>query len=152
MVDGGLNTKHGDGRRYRGLASAKPRLPSSVALPLRHAVRRPRSEVCSNCCTCTPPTEALHVLSIHHALRQYHRTTTENQMGGGRGSSVSRASDRHAADAGSIPQCGEGIFLPESTFSADSLTVSGHPRVQSHAFTSVRTLKILQSVSEFGGL
>ena len=39
----------------------------------------------------------------------------------------------------------QGIFLPESTISADSLTVSVHPRVQSHAFTSVRTLKIPQS-------
>ena len=46
----------------------------------------------------------------------------------------------------------QGIFLPESTFSADSLTVSLHPRVQSHALTSVRTLEILQSMSEFGGL
>ena len=41
-------------------------------------------------------------------------------------SSVARASDRHAAEAGSIPRCGEGFyfFSPESTFSADSLTVS----------------------------
>ena len=46
----------------------------------------------------------------------------------------------------------QGIFLPESTFNADSLTVSVHPRVQSRALTSVRTLKILQSMSEFGGL
>ena len=35
------------------------------------------------------------------------------------------------------------IFLPESAFSADSLAVSIHPYVQSHALTSVRTLKIL---------
>ena len=35
------------------------------------------------------------------------------------------------------------IFLPESTFVADSLTVSAHPRVRSHASTSVLTLKIL---------
>ena len=34
----------------------------------------------------------------------------------------------------SIPQCGEGFFfLPESTFSADSLTVSVHHCVQLHA-------------------
>ena len=33
-------------------------------------------------------------------------------------------------------------FLPLSTLSADSLTVSEHPRVQLHAFTSVRMLKI----------
>ena len=42
-------------------------------------------------------------------------------------SSVSRASDRHAADAGSIHPVRQGIFLPESTCSADSLTVSVHP-------------------------
>ena len=46
---------------------------------------------------------------------------------------------------------GQGIFLPESTFSADSLPVSVHPRVQSHALTSARKLKILKSMSEFGG-
>ena len=44
------------------------------------------------------------------------------------------------------------IFPPESTFSADSLTVSVHHRVQWHAFTSVGTLKVLQSMSEFGGV
>ena len=32
-------------------------------------------------------------------------------------------------------------FLPESTFSADSLRRAYHPHVQSHASTSVRTLK-----------
>ena len=37
----------------------------------------------------------------------------------------------------------QGIFHPESTFSADSLTVSLHPRVQSHTLTSVCKLKIL---------
>ena len=63
-----------------------------------------------------------------------------------------RASDRHAADAGSIPQLRQGIFLPESTFSADSFTVSVYPHVQSHASTSVRTLKIPWSMPEFGGL
>ena len=38
-------------------------------------------------------------------------------------------------------------FLPESTFSADSCMVSIHPRAQSHAFASVRTSKIPQSMS-----
>ena len=42
-----------------------------------------------------------------------------------------------------FPGAARDFFLLESTFSADSLTVSVHPRVQSHAFTSVRTLKIL---------
>ena len=59
-------------------------------------------------------------------------------------SSVIRAADWRAADAGSIPRSGLGFFLPESTFSADSLTVSVHSRVQSHALSSARTLiKIL---------
>ena len=53
-------------------------------------------------------------------------------------SSVGRAPDRHAADAGSIPRCGKGFFS-QSIFSADSLTASIHPCVQLHAFTSVRT-------------
>ena len=61
---------------------------------------------------------------------------------GGGCSSCGRASYRHDVDTGSIPRGRQGIFLPESTFSADSLTVSVHPRVQSHAFTSVRTIKI----------
>ena len=64
-------------------------------------------------------------------------------------SSVDRASDRHAADAGSISRCGIGTFLLESSFSADSLTVSVYPRAQSHALPSVRTLKIVLSMSEF---
>ena len=37
----------------------------------------------------------------------------------------------------------QGIFLPESTFSADSLTVSVHQYVQSHKLISVRTLDIV---------
>ena len=32
--------------------------------------------------------------------------------------SVGWTSDRHAADASSIPRCGKGLFLPESAFSA----------------------------------
>ena len=56
-------------------------------------------------------------------------------------SSVGRASDWHAAGAGSI--LGQGIFLSESTFSADFFMVSVHPRLQLHALTSVRTLKVL---------
>ena len=43
-------------------------------------------------------------------------------------------------------------FSPESTFGAVSLTVSVHPREQSHAFTSVLMLQILYSISELGGL
>ena len=47
--------------------------------------------------------------------------------GWGRCSSVGTASDRHTADAGSIPRCGKGLVFG-STFSADSLTVSVHPQ------------------------
>ena len=59
-------------------------------------------------------------------------------------SSAVRVSDGYAADPGSIliSRRGKGFVLPESTFSADSLTVSVHPRVQSHALISVRELKI----------
>ena len=39
--------------------------------------------------------------------------------------------------------CAQGIFLLESTFSADSLTVSVRQCVQSHVLTSVCTLKTL---------
>ena len=46
----------------------------------------------------------------------------------------------------------EGVCLPRSTFSTDSLTVFVHTRVESQAITSVRTLKIPWSMSEFGGI
>ena len=49
-----------------------------------------------------------------------------------------RASDRRVADAGSIPMCGKGFFS-QSQLSVQTFTVSVHPRVQSHAFTSVFT-------------
>ena len=42
-------------------------------------------------------------------------------------------------------------FSPRVKF-ADSLKVSAHPRVQSHALTSVRMLKISYSMPEFSGL
>ena len=62
-----------------------------------------------------------------------------------------RATDRHAADAGSIPMCGKGFFS-KSQLSVQTLLESVHPRAQSHAFTFVRTLKIPWSMSEFGEL
>ena len=52
------------------------------------------------------------------------------------------ASDHHTNDAGSIPRCGKGFFF-QSQLSVQTLSVSVHPRVQPHAFTSVRTLNIL---------
>ena len=52
-------------------------------------------------------------------------------------SSVGRASDRHAADSGSIPRCSKGIFS-QSQLSVQTLwRVSLHPLVQSHALRSV---------------
>ena len=54
-----------------------------------------------------------------------------------------RAWDRHADDAGSIPRCGKGFFSQSPLSVQTLLLVSVHPCVQSHALTSVRTLKIL---------
>ena len=51
-----------------------------------------------------------------------------------------------------FPNEWQGIFLPESIFSADSLKMSIQPHVRLYALTSVHTLKILQSMSEFDGL
>ena len=50
-----------------------------------------------------------------------------------------RASDRHAADAGSIAWCGKGIFFPGVNFQCklSVLPVSVQPRVQTHAFCFV---------------
>ena len=48
---------------------------------------------------------------------------------------------------------GQEIFLPESAFSADSLTVSVHSRVLSDAFTSVCTINshnLRQSSVDYG--
>ena len=59
-------------------------------------------------------------------------------------SSVGRASDRHAADAESIPRCGKGFFS-QSQLSVKTLLRC--PRVQSQVLTSVRTLKIPLSMS-----
>ena len=52
-------------------------------------------------------------------------------------SSVGRQSDRHAADADSIPQCGKG-FSSQSQLSVQTLSVSVHPGVQSYALTHVK--------------
>ena len=77
--------------------------------------------------------------------------TFRSQLIGWGCSSVGKASDQHAADAGSIPRCGE-VFFSQSQISVQTLTVSVHRNMQSHAFTAARTLKILWSMSEFGGL
>ena len=53
-----------------------------------------------------------------------------------------KALDRHAANAGSIPRCGKG-FSSLSQLSVQTLFRCPALRVQSHALTSVRTIKIL---------
>ena len=64
-------------------------------------------------------------------------------------SSVGTLSDgHHAAVAGSIPRY-DKEFFSHSQLPVQTITVSVQPRVQSHVLTSVRTLKILLSVSEF---
>ena len=61
---------------------------------------------------------------------------------GGDVAQLVRASDRHAAEAGSIPRCGKGFFSQSQLSVQTLLRVSVQPRLQSHAFTSMRTLKI----------
>ena len=75
---------------------------------------------------------ALHGASPSRVLGKYLRGAREKNLcekddnvSPGRGcSSVGRASDRHATEAGSIARCGQGFFSRESAFSADSHTVS----------------------------
>ena len=83
------------------------------------------------------------------ACMRAHRYTLIRGWGS---SSVDRVLDQHAADADSISRCSKGFFSQSLTFCANSLTVSVHPLVQSYALTAVFMLKILQSMSEFGGL
>ena len=64
------------------------------------------------------------------------------QLNGGVAQSV-RTSDCHAADAGSVPWCSKGFFSQSQLSVKILLRVSVHSRVQSHALTSVRMLKIL---------
>ena len=58
-------------------------------------------------------------------------------------SSVRTASDRHAADESSISRCGKGFFSHCHLSVQTLLRVSVYSRVQSHALTPVRSLKIL---------
>ena len=57
-------------------------------------------------------------------------------------SSVGRASDWHATEAGLIPQRGKGSFSWSQLSLQTLLQCSYSPRVQSHALTPVRVLKI----------
>ena len=66
----------------------------------------------------------LHDTNTGYEKRSQHMGKTEGKLRKGWDVvQLVRASDRHAADAGSIPRCGKGFFS-QSTFSADSLTVS----------------------------
>ena len=53
------------------------------------------------------------------------------------------ASDRHAADAGSIPRCGKGFSFHSQPSVQTLFRCPYTPRVLSRALTSVRTIKIL---------
>ena len=57
-------------------------------------------------------------------------------------SSVGRASNWHTAEAGSIPQCGKGLFSQSQLSVQILLQCPDNPYVQTHALTSVHTLKI----------
>ena len=64
-----------------------------------------------------------------------------------------RASDRHAADAGSIPWCGKGFFSQSQLSVQTLLHVSVHPRLQSHAHICAHVKdSVVHSMSELGGL
>ena len=80
-------------------------------------------------------------LRVYHVT--FHYMILRELIRGWGCSSAGRASDRPAADAGSILRRGEG-FVSQSQLSVQTLLrVSVHLRVQSHASTSVRKLKIL---------
>ena len=80
------------------------------------------------------------VRSLNPSAIRPHTVSFENT---GRGcSSVGKASDRHATDAGSIPRCGKGFFSQSQLPVQTLLRFPYSPRVQSHALTSVRALKI----------
>ena len=89
------------------------------------------------------PSEIVRVGGAGHKVWGQHHTMSCV----GRGCcSVGRVSDRHVAEAGSIPRGGKGFFS-QSQLSAQTLTVSVAPQppphVRPHVLASVRTLKIL---------
>ena len=104
------------------------------------------AQLCGNCLSSD---KAIRIFHRKSRISNYNNDVHIKIMGC---SSVGRASDRRAADAGSIPRCGKG-FSSQSQLSVQILLRCPYnPRVQSHALTSVCTLKILWSMSEFGGL
>ena len=127
----------------------------------------------SRCLACSIRLSSVFVAALHifppavtwnkHALQQhcsktaiiFHAATAQWSLPaqGWGCSSLGRVSDWRATDVGSISQCGKGFF---SIFRVNLQCRLSYglctPHVQLHAFTSVRTLKILYSMSEFNGL
>ena len=77
-------------------------------------------------------TNPLHFKLKFHIIYQLNRDVAQ----------LARALDRHAADAGSILQCGKGFFSQSKLSLQILLIVSIHPNMQCNAFTSVHNLKI----------
>ena len=80
--------------------------------------------------------------NVQHFCLQASRVDTDTTLTGRGCGSVGRASDRHAAEAGSVPRCGKGFFFHSQLSVQTLLRCPYSLRVQSHAFTSVRTLNI----------
>ena len=76
--------------------------------------------------------------SLHNTCELLITPLTALQPNGWGCSSVGRASYRHAADAGSIPRCGKGLFSQSQFSLQTSLMVSVQPGVQSQASTFLR--------------
>ena len=75
---------------------------------------------------------------VHHL--SYRTILIRKRLGWGC-SSVGRASDRWAADAGSIPRCGKGFFSQSQLSMQTLLRCPYTQSVQSNVLTSVLTLK-----------
>ena len=116
----------------RGPLSRANKLPTMIR---SIATDQRRSSHLSLTRHCGTTRGVLSAKSIH--LRQ------TNANWGGRGcSSVGRASDRHAAESGSISRRGKNFSSLSQLSEQTLLRCPYSPRVQSHAFTSMRTLKI----------
>ena len=107
--------------------------------------------------------------ALSHKTRQKYYGTEEDGGGGGGGMTGVGGVKERTTLGGDVAQLVEhrtGTSLTQVRFPGAardlssrvnfqcrlSLTVSVHPRVQSHSFTYVRTLKIPYSMSAFGGL
>ena len=86
------------------------------------------------------------VHSAHQQLKSGLLLTSDRDV-----AQLVRASDRHAADADSIPRCGKGLFSHSQLSVQTLLRVYANPRVQLHALTSVRTMcRPCQSSVDYG--